>query len=271
MKAICRIAKLKSGGAIAASEFHTKRSRETPNADLTKKNERFIGTDSTLNSQRLEEEVFLRIGNNGGKKIRTDAVLCVEILLTASPEYFRPNDLGKAGRWDAPQLENWKQANRDWLEQMFGDRIVRAELHLDESTPHIHAYFVPLDDHEKLNCKRVFGDRKKLSQFQDSYAEAMAPLGLERGIKGSRATHTQVKDYYGAVTKDLDESLTSSEIGHQLSDRARVLKENGDLQRTAKSLSQERDQLQQQMSEMQAQLDVATRNHKSSNPQSSRF
>jgi hypothetical protein len=40
---ICRIAKLKSGGAITASEQHTLRTRETPNADLSQENERFIG------------------------------------------------------------------------------------------------------------------------------------------------------------------------------------------------------------------------------------
>lgn len=255
MKAICRIAKLKSGGSISGSEFHTKRSRETPNADLTKQNERFIGNDPRTSSLTLEQEVYLRIGNNGGKKIRTDAVLCVEILLTASPEYFRPDDHGKAGKWDAHQLEDWKQANRAWLAEKFGDRIVRAELHLDESTPHIHAYFVPLDESGKLNCKKMFGDRKKLSDFQDSYAQAMAPLGLERGIKGSRATHTQVKEYYAAVVKELDDSLTPDEITHQLADRTRVLKENADLQRTAESLAQERERFQQQIREMQAQID----------------
>lgn len=254
MKAICRIAKLKSGGSIAGSESHTNRKRETPNADLTKQNERFIGADPRLSPLTLEQEVYLRIGNNGGKKIRTDAVLCVEVMLTASPEFFRPDDHGKAGKWNADQLEQWKQENLKWLKETFGDCIVRAELHLDESTPHIHAYLVPLDDLGKLNCKKLFGDRKKLSDFQDSYAKAMAPLGLERGIKGSRATHTQVKDYYAAVAKELDESLTPGEIQHQLADRDRVLKENADLQRTAESLARERNQLQQQMREMQAQI-----------------
>ncbi len=247
--AICRIAKLKNGGSITASEKHTLRQRETPNADLTKLNERFIGNPP--GSATLEQEVFNRIGQ---QKIRKDAVLCVEILMTPSPEYFRPQDQGKAGKWDSQQLEDWKQAHHHWLNQKFGDKIVRAELHLDEATPHIHAYLVPLDDKGKLNCKSHFGGRAKLSQFQDSYGQAMAPLGLERGIKGSRATHTQIKDYYAAVTKQPDQTLTPDEINHQLADRQRVIKENTELEETAKGLAQDNQQLTQQLQGLQLQL-----------------
>ena len=242
---ICRIAKLKSGGAIAASEAHTRRQRDTPNADLKKDNERFIGNPP--GSFTLEQEVFNRIGN---QKIRKDAVLCVEILLSASPEFFRPCNLGEAGHWDKQQLEGWKQANHHWLKQ-FGDRIVRAELHLDESTPHIHAYLVPLDEKGKLNCKSIFGDREKLSKFQDSYGAAMAPLGLERGIKGSRATHTQVKEYYAAVVKEPDMNLTEEEIHHQLADRQRVLKDNEALKQTAKALVRDKEALEQRLRKLQ--------------------
>jgi Plasmid recombination enzyme/Toprim-like/Protein of unknown function (DUF3991) len=251
---ICRIAKLKSGGAITASEQHTLRTRETPNADLSKENERFIGNHPIHSPVPLEEEVFERIGQQP-KKIRSDAVLCVEMMLTASPEYFRPDDEGRAGKWNVEQLEQWKQANHKWLNETYGDKIVRAELHLDESTPHIHAYLVPLDQNSKLNCKSYFGGRQKLREFQDSYAEAMAPLDLERGIKGSRATHTQVKDYYAAVTKYPDEDLTPEEIKHQLSDRQIVLKQNADRERTSKSLVQQNEQLEQQLKQQQTQLE----------------
>ena len=250
---ICRISKLKSGGSITASEQHTLRQRETPNADLSQENERFISYPYTPPDTSLEQEVFARIGE---QKIRKDAVLCVEILLTASPEYFRPDDHGKAGKWDADQLDQWKQSNRQWLDQKFGDRIVRAELHLDESTPHIHAYLVPLDDKGKLNCKSHFGGRVKLSQFQDSYAQAMQSIGLERGIKGSRAKHTEVKEYYAAVVKEPDQSLTQQEIHHQLADRQRIIKENTQLEQTAKSLSRTNEQLQQQVHQLQSQVDL---------------
>jgi hypothetical protein len=244
---ICRISKLKSAGAIAASESHTRRLRPTPNADLTRENERFIGTEAR--TLMLGEEVLNRIGN---QTIRKDAVLCVEILLSASPEFFRPDDRGNAGQWDNAHLADWKKTNHDWLSEMFGDRVVRAEMHLDEVTPHIHAYLVPLDEKGKLNCRSIFGGREKLSQFQDSYAAAMKPLGLERGIKGSRATHTEIKEYYAAVVKEPDLSLTPAEMHRQIADYQRVVKAHQAMEQTAKKLAQKNEALEERLQRVHA-------------------
>ncbi len=248
-KAIARIAKLK-GGSIAASEQHTKRQRETPNANPEVENIRFIGQPDTPGSPDLEALVMQRIGD---QTIRKNAVLCVEMVLTASPEYFRPSDPGRAGHYEPQRLESFQQAVHQWLLKKYGDRIVRAELHLDEATPHIHAYLVPLDEKGKLNCRGLFGGREKLSKFQDSYAEAMAPLGLERGIKGSRATHTSVKEYYAAVTQPPDTTLDMATIHHQLADRQRALKEKQEMERTAKALAKEKEVLQQRIRDLETE------------------
>ena len=245
--AIARIAKLKGGG-IAASEQHTKRQRETPNANPEVRNIRFIGQPDTAYTPDLEALVKQRIGE---QTIRKNAVECVEMVLTASPEYFRPDDPGRAGYYHPQQLESFQQAVHQWLDEKYGDRIVRAELHLDEATPHIHAYLVPLDEKGKLNCRVLFGGREKLSKFQDSYALAMAPLGLERGIKGSRATHTEVKEYYAAVTQPPDLTLDFATIHHQLADRQRAIKEKEDLERTAKALAKEKEVLQQRLDDLE--------------------
>jgi Plasmid recombination enzyme/Protein of unknown function (DUF3991)/Toprim-like len=244
---ICRISKLKSAGAISSSIDHVERKRDTPNANPSMVNEKFISTSS----EKLVEQVYNRIGD---QKIRTNGVLCVEILLTASPEYFRPGDMTKAGQWDGQQLDSWKEANKNWLADKFGDKLVRAELHLDESTPHIHAYLVPLDENGKLNCKSIFGGRQKLSQFQDSYGKAMEPLGLDRGVKGSRARHTEVKEYYAAVNQTPNAALTPSETQSQLADRQRVLKENEQLRRTLQSAEYQRQLLVTQLEEAKSGL-----------------
>ena len=253
--AIARIAKLK-GGNIASSEQHTKRVRETPNANPEIKNIRLIGQPDPNQSQNLENLVRQRIGE---QTIRKNAVLCVEMLLTASPEYFRPDDPGKAGSYHPQRLEDWKQAVHQWLDDQYGDRIVRAELHLDEATPHIHAYLVPLDERGKLNCRGLFGGREKLSKFQDSYAEAMSTLGLERGIKGSRAKHTSVKEYYAAVNQKPDLTLDMATIHRQLADRQRAIKEKEALKRTAKALAQEKEALQQRLRDLETRVKTQDR------------
>lgn len=248
--AIARIAKLKSGN-IASSEQHTKRVREVPNADPSVHNIRFIGQPETKDSPNLETLVRERIGE---QTIRKNAVLCVEMLLTASPEYFRPDEPSRAGYYQPERLEEFQGAVRQWLDEEYGDRIIRAELHLDEATPHIHAYLVPLDERGKLNCRGILGGREKLSKFQDSYANALAPLGLERGIKGSRAKHTSVKQYYAAVNKSPDLTLDKQTIQHQLADRQRAIKETKVLKITAKSLARDKSLLQQRLRETETLL-----------------
>ncbi len=253
--AIARIAKLK-GSNITPSEQHTKRVKEVPNANPEIQNIRFIGQPETSNSPTLDTLVRERIGN---QTIRKNGVLCVEILLTASPEYFRPDEPSKAGYYQQKPLEDWQQAVKQWLDNQYGDRIVRAELHLDEATPHIHAYLVPLDERGKLNCRGLFGGREKLSKFQDSYAEAMSPLGLERGIKGSKAKHTAVKQYYAAVNKEPDLTLDMTTIQHQLADRKRAIKEKETLKRTAQALAKEKSVLQQRLRDLEVRLHTQNR------------
>ncbi|WP_026730824.1 MobV family relaxase [Fischerella sp. PCC 9605] len=203
--AILRVEKLKSFGNVSGSEKHTARLQDTPNADSTKKNIRLIGMED---GPPLEELVKTKIANATKHKPRKDAVLCSDIFLSASPEYFRPDYPSKAGEWDNHRMLDFANASRTWLINTYGDKCVRAELHLDEATPHIHAYVVPINDKTKqLSHKEMFGgDGRaasiKLSKLQDSYAVALAPLGISRGVKGSKATHTKVKEYYQAVNSE---------------------------------------------------------------------
>ncbi|NJN11743.1 MAG: plasmid recombination protein [Richelia sp. RM2_1_2] len=193
---ICRIQKIKSWGALARSEAHTARKVYTPNANSQIKNLEVVGNCDNLD---LEMKVRNKIGS---QKYRSDAVLAVEMLLSASAEYFRPNATYEGGNYDKQRLDDFVEAVVKWLDNCWGDRIVKASLHLDEITPHIHAYLVPLDERGKLNCKVLFGTRVKMYQLQDSFANAVEHLGIVRGVKGSVATHTKVKKYYAAVNQD---------------------------------------------------------------------
>jgi hypothetical protein len=81
------------------------------------------------------------------------------------------------------------------------------KLHRDESTPHIHAFIVPMYE-GKLNAKHyIGGTRDRLTQLQDSYAKAMKPHKLERGIEKSRAQHQDIRRFYGAIERAKDLSM----------------------------------------------------------------
>ncbi len=270
--AVCRIQKIKSWGLLRGNEAHTARARKTPNASPEVTNVRLIGSPNDPDLATLIKDKI------GSQKIRSNAVLAVEMVLTASAEYFRPEAPFKAGTYDEQRLDDFVQATLTWLRSTWGDRLVRAELHLDEITPHIHAYIVPLDERGKLNCRALFGGREKLSQLQDSFADAVAHLGISRGIKGSTASYTSLKKYYAAVSRDseildLERCLPkprtheSSEsyrqrtieilnpkleiINYQLGDRTRLLKQKAELEQTAKNSEKLRASLEKELQSLQ--------------------
>jgi hypothetical protein len=252
--AIARTKKLKRHN-LAGSEAHTARTRETPNADPEKQNIRLIG--STEQNERLEDLVLAKIGQYEQKrKIRTDAVYCVEILLTASPQYYRPDDPTRAGYYHEDKLKQWVDANLKWLQDAYQDRIVRCELHLDEATPHLHAYLVPLDKDGQLRCNHFFDGRQKMMAFQDDYHTAMELLGLERGIKGSKAQHQDIKDFYRIVEegKDLEPGkLTSEQLQAKAADRDRAIRKKKEMEATAKQLVKENEALEARIQQLSAE------------------
>lgn len=199
--AIMRTAKVKSVASMANLEKHCTREKMPSNAnpDLTKQNQDLLPDSLTL-PERFAEMT-------DGQKIRKNAVLGVEVMMTYTPKAV-----------DGHRLEQWTDMNRKWLESEFGkDNVVRLWLHMDESTPHLHAFVIPLDDKGKLNCRAYLGGAAKLSAMQDRYAAAMQQFDLERGIKGSKAQHKTVKEFYraieGANRQNLPKPMQKTEKG----------------------------------------------------------
>ena len=185
--AILRAEKLKTMGNIGGSLAHNYRSIETPNADPSK-------TPGNFHSLPNAEDVKNAISERLPDKRRSDAVLCVEYMITASPEWQGWND--------DRQNEYFKQAV-EWLEQRHGKHnVVATSIHRDETTPHLVAYVVPLDQETgKLNAKKFLGGKAKLAEMQSSFSNHVKNLGLKRGIEGSKAKHTRIKDYYAKVNE----------------------------------------------------------------------
>lgn len=188
--AIMRAKKLTGMGAVAASLQHCYRDRETPNADpeRTPENEH--------NAARSTNEAMGKLRDLLPEKRRKDAVLAVEYVMTASPEWWE-----KASQ--EQQKDFFDQAQK-WLADKYGaDRIIVASVHRDEKSPHLSAFVVPLTQDGRLSAKEFIGNRAKMTADQTSFAKAVAHLGLERGIERSRATHTSIKQHYAAIERGI--------------------------------------------------------------------
>lgn len=184
--AIMRCKKLSTMGSVASALQHCFRERETLNAnsDLTPNNEHL--------SAKTTDEAMGKLRNLLPEKRRKDAVLAVEYVFSASPEWWK-NAMPS-------HQEEWKEKTIEWLENKYGaENVITASMHHDEKTPHLSAFVVPITKDGRLSAKEFIGNRGQMSKDQTTYAKSVAYLGLERGIKGSTATHQRIKTHYGAL------------------------------------------------------------------------
>ncbi|HDR9122895.1 TPA: plasmid recombination protein [Burkholderia vietnamiensis] len=195
--AIARVGKLNSWGKVGAAGGHNLRTRPTPNAnaDRTPDNVVLHGPDD------LAAAVRDRLDAAGVTPGRKDAVLAAEFVLTASPEFFE----GKTPE----QVRAWADSQTEFLAQRYGPNFVQAVLHLDETTPHVHAAVIPITDDGRLSMKDYIGGRQNLRNLQTDYAKAMAVHGLQRGVEHSVAEHKTIKEFYGE-TKEARRQPTPS-------------------------------------------------------------
>lgn len=194
MHAIIRTQKHKSVGSLQRREGHTYRKNETPNADPERKskNKLLFGREDYANFCAEKLIKYEQAGN----KIRKDGVLAIEYLLTASPEFFTDGPLHDR----QSRLKKWCEAQVDFMKKRHGaENILCLYLHLDEKTPHIEGYILPVDPKGKLNCKHFLGGPAKMSQLQTDYAKHNEKFGLTRGVQGSRARHDKVKNFYADI------------------------------------------------------------------------
>ena len=192
MYAIIRVAKVKSLGSLSGLSRHHTRASPTPNAN-TKAREAvrvLVGSGNPYNDAKALLPA----------KVRKNGVLAMEHLLTASPEYFRPSNPSDAGEYDQKLMEEWTLRAVEFLKDRYGSNLASAVLHLDESTPHIQALVIPKRADGKLDAATLFCP-ETLTDLQDRYAAAMEPLGLTRGLEGSKAKHEPIQAHYARVNR----------------------------------------------------------------------
>ena len=197
--AIMRFAKYK-GPEITNIEGHNERRKEkyasNPDIDLTRSKHNFHLIEPP---QRYRAEAERQI-SAAGCRTRKDSVRLVEVLFTATPEFFQGKKL--------PEIRQYFEEALRFLEQYQAkETIISAVVHMDEKTPHMHLSFVPLTPdgrlsakeivgnkkkltwwHGRLSAKEIVGNKKKLTWWQDKFWEHMVVKyhDLERGESASQ-------------------------------------------------------------------------------------
>lgn len=187
---------------LAKFQRHNNRQSKVENADAKRShlNRIVIGSENVIEDVKMYLE---------GVKIYKNSVIAREIVLSAGNGFWR--------KLSDHDRERWIECNVNFLKKYFGDNCVYSILHMDETTPHFHCLIVPVMLNKKgelyLNNRFYFNGKDKMAQWQDSYTNAMCesfPNLFKRGIRGSKATHVDLKTFYSLVKEDLDELNTES-------------------------------------------------------------
>lgn len=152
-------------------------------------------------------------------KPRRDAVLAIEMVMSASPTWFADATQG--------DQDEWTERSVAYAKKIFGDgNILQATIHLDEQTPHLHVIGIPLEAKERakagrprkgrasakrpaalswgLNANGIIGTPDLLRVHQTAYAVDVADLGLRRGRpkRATAANHLNAAQYRDMAAED---------------------------------------------------------------------
>ncbi|MBR6862424.1 MAG: plasmid recombination protein [Acidaminococcaceae bacterium] len=184
--AIMRFAKYK-GPEIGRIEAHDERTKEqyasNPDVDTARSKYNYHLVEPTR-SYRAEVERQIAAA---GCRTRKDSVRVVEVLFTASPEFFK-------GKKPAERRAFFEESLNFIKSKQNPETIISAVVHMDEKTPHMHLSFVPLTKDGRLSAKDIVGNRARLQKWQDEYWKYMVKKwpDLERGESATETGRTHI-------------------------------------------------------------------------------
>lgn len=201
--AVARMQKVKSGNLVGVGNHNQRNTDNHSNKDIDveRSHLNYDLVNRTENYKR-DIEQFINDNKSSSRAVRKDAVLINEWIITSDNPFFKDKD--------DKEIKDFFDTAKSYFADKFGDNNIRyAQVHLDETTPHMHLGIVPFNDEHKLSAKTVF-NRQALQAVQDELPKYLNERGfeLERGEKGSERKNLTVPEYKKA--KDELKEITTT-------------------------------------------------------------
>lgn len=201
--AVARMQKVKSGNLVGVGNHNQRNTDNHSNKDIDveRSHLNYDLVNRTENYKR-DIEQFINDNKSSSRAVRKDALLINEWIITSDNPFFKDKD--------DKEIKDFFDTAKSYFADKFGDNNIRyAQVHLDETTPHMHLGIVPFNDEHKLSAKTVF-NRQALQAVQDELPKYLNERGfeLERGEKGSERKNLTVPEYKKA--KDELKEITTT-------------------------------------------------------------
>lgn len=178
------------------TENHTNKDIKT---ELSYLNYDLINAEKISYPEKIKERIAAGVETN--RAIRKDAVRVAGFIVSASPELFK----------DKPENETrsyFEKATEFFKNRYGADNVVYAQVHMDETTPHMHLGVVPITEDHKLSAKRIF-NRKELQNLQKDLPVYMQKQGFSVQKGQSKNKHLDELDYKTQMAEERAKSAQS--------------------------------------------------------------
>ena len=130
---------------VKGKEMEQERKGRIKNEDIDSEREHlnydFIQSPNTL-YQRVKNRV--EHYKNQGSRVQKNSVVMYSNVITLSEE--------DADRMGEVRTQAYFRACKDYFSQRFGkDNVVSAKVHMDETAPHMHLHFIPVNEQDRLS------------------------------------------------------------------------------------------------------------------------
>ena len=211
---------------LRGMQYHNQRERPSKtNTDIdrskTHLNYDLVNNGKIDYKKKIEERIKESVKSK--RKIRKDAVLCNQWIITSDRGFFE-------GLSEEEERRFFREAYQ-WFCNRYGkENVVFATVHRDEGTPHMHLGVIPITKDGRLSSKDLFNPRE-LKRIQDEFPKYMRSKGfyLERGIP-NKQKHMEPVKYKNKKMIELGEK-----IERWLEDQVRKIKQ---IQRMGKRIDE---------------------------------
>ena len=196
---VFHLSKYKSSNIVGLQRHNQRENRNYSNKDIdttmSDLNFDLVNSENISFTKKVKDIIDSK--RTTKKAIRKDAVTYCECIISSDNEFFRKLDIKEQQRFFEVSLK--------FLENRIGkDNIISANVHLDETTPHMHLGFVPMNLDGSLSAKKMV-NRNFLREIQENLPYTLQKNGfdIQRGEKDNNVKHLDQKIYKSNLNKEI--------------------------------------------------------------------
>ena len=204
---VARMQKMKAENLVGIGNHNQRKTDHHSNTDIdpARSHLNVDLVDDRTQNYKTDIQDFINDKKATTRALRKDAVLVNEWIIFSDHDFFKEKK--------PQEVQEFFETAKDYFAENFGEDNIRyAQIHLDETTPHMHLGIVPFDPEKKLSAKRVF-NRRTLLTIQEELPTFLQRKGfdIQRGEKNLERKNLTVPEYKQAKEElqTIEKELTS--------------------------------------------------------------